>query len=139
MVATLLHAPCTQKYPVLCTYQYVTSTCPPQAIPRAFEFFDFWRSNSRPPVPKSCSNAPHVRPTGWANAPPPGHFFRRSAEEDRFKTIRYKYQMVYFKLELDKGTSYLHSKAFSSLVVYERSNSPPYATWCQIPHPRSEF
>ena len=45
--------------------------------PRAFELFDFWPSNSRLSVPKSCSNAPHVtvRPIGWANAPSLGHFF----------------------------------------------------------------
>ena len=75
--------------------------------PRAFEF---WRSNSRPPVPKSCSNAPHVRPAGWANAPPLGHLFRHLTGQDHFKTIRYKYQMVSFKLRLDKGTLYLHLK-----------------------------
>ena len=75
--------------PPQCTYQFVTSTSPPRAIPRAFEFFDFWRSNSRPPLSKSRSNAPHVRPAGWANAPPPGHFFRRLTGQDRrFKTIR---------------------------------------------------
>ena len=26
---------------------------------------------------------------------------------------------------------------FSSLAVYEQSNSPPSAAWCQIPHPHS--
>ena len=26
---------------------------------------------------------------------------------------------------------------FSSLMVYEQSNSPPSMAWCQIPHPRS--
>ena len=44
---------------ILCTYQFVTSTSPPlpsQATPQAFELFNFWQSNSRPPVPKSCSN-----------------------------------------------------------------------------------
>ena len=62
----------------LCTYQFVTLTSPPRATPRAipratpraFAFFDFW-----PPALKSCSNAPDVRPTGWANSLPPGHFF----------------------------------------------------------------
>ena len=57
-------------------------------------------SNFRSPVRKSCSNAPHVRPAGWAN---------------RFKTICYrKYQLACFILKLDKGTSYLHSKASPS-------------------------
>ena len=37
---------------------------PSPATTLAFELFDFWRSHSRPPVPKSCSNAPHVRPFG---------------------------------------------------------------------------
>ena len=33
-------------------------------------------------------HAPHVRPTGWANAPPLGHLFRRLTGQDRYKTIR---------------------------------------------------
>ena len=48
--------------------------------------------------------------------PHPRAFYRRLTEQDRFKTIRYKYQMVYFKLKLDKGTSYLHLK--QSLSFY---------------------
>ena len=33
----------------------------PGATHRAFEFLNFWQSSSHGPVPKSCSNAPHVR------------------------------------------------------------------------------
>ena len=136
-----------------------TPSPPPRATPRTFDFFDFWRSNSRPPVPRSCSNAPHVRPAGWANAPPPRHFFYRLTGQDHFKTICYKYQLVFFKRNFVRTfktvpeflrpifgqpsgheCNILSAKSlniFSSLVVYERSNSPISTAWCQIPHPRS--
>ena len=124
-------------------YQSVTSTSP---LPH-------------PPVPKSCSNAPHVRPTGWANAPPLGHIFLPLTGQDRFKTICYKYQLAFFILKLDKGTSYLHSKASLSFfgpflgshsvtntiscllncltfsLCFSWSNSPHSTAWCQIPIP----
>ena len=49
---------------------------PPWAHPRAFEYFYFQRSNSPPPGPKRCSNAPHVRPVRWmGKCPTPGPFF----------------------------------------------------------------
>ena len=115
----------------LCTDQFVISTpTPPRATPRAF---DFWRSNFRPPVPKSCSNAPHVRPTGWANAPPLGHIFLPLTGQDRFKTICYKYQLAFFILKLDKGTSYLHSKASLSFYgPFLFSHSVTNATYCHF-------
>ena len=89
----------------------ITRNAPGIWNPQAFEFFDFWWSNSHRPVPKSCSNAPHVRPTGWANAPPLGHIFLPLTGQDRFKTICYKYQLAFFILKLDKGLCYLHWKS----------------------------
>ena len=47
---------------------------PPGHTPGHLNFFYFQRSNSPPSGPKRCSNAPHVRPVGWANAPPLGPF-----------------------------------------------------------------
>ena len=84
-----------------------------------------------------------------------------------FQNNMYKSQLAFFILKLDKGTSYLHSKASLSFygpffvshsdthaiscllnrltfslhsclaLMYKRSNSPPSAAWCQIPHPHS--
>ena len=48
-------------------------TAPPPL--QAFEFLHFCQSNSSHPVPKSCLNAPHVRPVGWAKAPLLAAFF----------------------------------------------------------------
>ena len=112
--------------------------------------------------PSPSSNAPHVRPTGWANVPGVFlfiyfyfYFFTVCLTgQDRFKTICCKYQLAFFILKLNKGTSYLHSflvshsvtNAISCLLnrstfclrsylalVYERPNSPPSTVWCQIP------
>ena len=83
----------------LCTDQFVTSTltsfpwatpqAAPQAAPRHLNFSIFGSQVPLPPVPKSCSNALHVRPAEQANAPQLGR-------QDQFKTICYKYQLAFF-------------------------------------------
>ena len=61
---------------------------------------------------------PHtVCKTCWmGKCPSPRPLFYPLTGQVRFKTIRYTYQMVFFKLKLDKGTAYLHSKV--SLTSY---------------------
>ena len=69
-----------------------------------------------------------------------GYFIYLGGVIKVMKAVKRLLLQVFFKLKLDKGTSYLHSKAslsfygpfsakslnlFSSFVVYERSNSPP--------------
>ena len=54
---------------------------PPRAPPRAFDFFENYRSNFPLPGPKCRSNAPHYGPSRWSNAPTPGTFHRH-------KTVR---------------------------------------------------
>ena len=46
----------------LCIGQIEASTCPLRATPRAFDFFENYRSNSPIPGPKCRSNAPHKGP-----------------------------------------------------------------------------
>ena len=83
---------------------------------RYLNFSDFWWSHSPPTVPKSCSNAPHVRPAGWANAPPLGHFFLRLTGQDCFKTIIcYKYQLA-FSIHVGKRIFVLPFKCISEFL-----------------------
>ena len=99
--------------------------------------------------------------------PTPGTFLLPFNWVGSFQNNMYKSQLAFFILKLDKDTSYLHSKASLSFygpffvshsdthaiscllnrltfslhsclaLLYKRSNSPPSAAWCQIPHPHS--
>ena len=93
--------------------------------------FRFLAVEFRPPVPKSCQ-MPHP----WD----------RLIGQDRFKTICYKYQLAFWTSSVTfksvpeflqaHSVTNLSAKSlniFSSLVVYERSNSPPSAACCQTP------
>ena len=66
------------------------SICNLNTLGGAFEFFDFWRSNS--PSFKKLFKCPTCK-TRW---PPLGHFFYRLTGQDRFKTICYKYYLSFF-------------------------------------------
>ena len=67
---------------------------PPRHTPGHLNLFYFQRSNSPPPGPKCCSNALHVRPVGWTNAPALGHFFRHLTGQDRFKTAPPRFHVI---------------------------------------------
>ena len=59
---------------------------PPRAIPRAFDFFENYCSNSPLPGPKCRSNAPHWGPFRWSNAPTPGTFHRHKNDRRTAET-----------------------------------------------------
>ena len=91
-------------YFCLCIGQIETSTCPPRATPRAFDFFENYCSNSPLPGPKCRSNAPHWGPFRWSNAPTPGTFHRHKNDRRMAETPSvveknlYKYNKNWEKL-----------------------------------------
>ena len=110
-----------------CTDQFIAPSPSP-----GIWLFRLLAFNSRPAVPESYSNAPHVRPLDGQMPHPWGIFYRLTGQE-LFKTIYYKYQLAFSILKLDKGISYLHSKA--SLSFYSPflvSHSLTNATSCLL-------
>ena len=106
----------------------------PQGNPPGICIFRFLAPSS-----KKLFKCPRCKTHWMGKFPTPGPFFsRRLTRQDRFKTIRYKYQMVFFKLKLDKGTSYLHSKAsLSSYGPFLVSHSVTNALGVKFPTPPS--
>ena len=102
---------------------------PPLGNPRGISIFDFWRSNSRHPVPRICSNAPHVGPALMGKCPNPGHYFYHLTGQNRFKTICYKWQLA----DWIKEPSYLHLKASQSFYgPFLASHSVTNAISCPL-------
>ena len=76
--------------------------------PRAFELFDFWRSNSPHPVPKNLFKCPTCKTRWMGKCPNPGPLFfvfYRSKQYAIFKVP----ELAFFILKLEKGIFYLHS------------------------------
>ena len=86
----------------LCTYQFVTLTSPPpgnpqgnpQSNPPGICIFRFLAPSS-----KKLFKCPRCKTHWMGKFPTPGpFFFRRLTEQDRFKTIRYKYRLFQIKI-----------------------------------------
>ena len=75
-------------YSMLCIGQIEASTCTPRATPRAFVFFENYRSNS--PLPgQNAVQMPHTGVHSGDQMPPPrGHFTSTRMTEGRRKRLQ---------------------------------------------------
>ena len=98
-------------------------------------FFRFLAVKFPSPSSKKLFKCPTTKTCWMGKCPTPGAFIYRLTGQDRFKTICYKYQLAFFILKLDKGTSYLHSKASLSFYgPFLVSHSVTNAISCLLNH-----
>ena len=77
--------------------------------PRAFELFDFWRSNSPHPVPKNLFKCPTCKTRWMGKCPNPGPLFFVFCYRSKQYVIFKVPELAFFILKLEKGIFYLHS------------------------------